>query len=266
MACSITARTYRCVPVSVTVSKKSHGQQGLGLRAQEVRPGGGGASGRGVDAGLVQDLPHRRRGDLHPEDEQFAVHAPVTPRRVLRGPGAAPGADRAHGARPAAARCGRDIAAWRRATRSRCQRSTVSGRTSSRILPHVAWEPVQQGGQQRPVGGGRTAAFVPVGVAAPRSGGAAPGSRRPCPGRSPEAAAATRTRSSRPGTPVAAAQPVIMPQRADLRRATSSSGPRRNRIATPTWADEIFGKHNTKRRHTRRDHRRPGCLLQAGPP
>ena len=36
-----------------------------------------------------------------------------------------------------------------------------------------------------------------------------------------------------------------MPQRADLRRATSSSGPRRNRIATPTWADEIFGKHNS---------------------
>jgi len=34
-----------------------------------------------------------------------------------------------------------------------------------------------------------------------------------------------------------------MPQRADLRRATSSSGPRRNRIAAPTWADEIFGKH-----------------------
>jgi hypothetical protein len=37
-----------------------------------------------------------------------------------------------------------------------------------------------------------------------------------------------------------------MPQRADLRRATSSSGPRRNRIATPTWADEIFGKHNRR--------------------
>jgi hypothetical protein len=32
-----------------------------------------------------------------------------------------------------------------------------------------------------------------------------------------------------------------MPQRADLRRATSSGGLRRNRIAAPTWADEIFG-------------------------
>jgi hypothetical protein len=32
-----------------------------------------------------------------------------------------------------------------------------------------------------------------------------------------------------------------MPQQADLRRATSLCSPRRNRIAPPTWADEIFG-------------------------
>ena len=37
-----------------------------------------------------------------------------------------------------------------------------------------------------------------------------------------------------------------MLQRADRRRATSSSGPRRNQIATPTWADRIFGKHNVR--------------------
>jgi hypothetical protein len=35
-----------------------------------------------------------------------------------------------------------------------------------------------------------------------------------------------------------------MPQRADLRRATSSSGRRRNRIAALTWADEVFGTGN----------------------
>jgi hypothetical protein len=34
-----------------------------------------------------------------------------------------------------------------------------------------------------------------------------------------------------------------MPQRAGVGRATSSSGLRRNLIATPTWADEIFDKH-----------------------
>jgi hypothetical protein len=52
-------------------------------------------------------------------------------------------------------RPGRDLAAWRRARTSRCQRSTVSGWTSSRNRhEHVAGEPVQQGGQERPVGGG----------------------------------------------------------------------------------------------------------------
>jgi len=35
-----------------------------------------------------------------------------------------------------------------------------------------------------------------------------------------------------------------MPQRACLGRAVSSSGLRRNRTVTPTWADEIFGNYN----------------------
>ena len=35
-----------------------------------------------------------------------------------------------------------------------------------------------------------------------------------------------------------------MPQRADFGSATSSCGLRRNRIATPTWVDEIFGTGN----------------------
>jgi hypothetical protein len=92
---------------------------------------------------------------------------------------------------------------------------------------------------------GRTAAgSYPAAAPAPRSGGAAPGFPRPCPGRSPEVAAVTRTRWSQPGKRVEAAQPVIMPQQADSRRATSSSGRRRNQIATPTWADEIFGTGN----------------------
>ena len=35
-------------------------------------------------------------------------------------------------------RLGRDLAAWRRASRSRCQRSTVSGRISSRNRPSTS--------------------------------------------------------------------------------------------------------------------------------
>jgi hypothetical protein len=53
-----------------------------------------------------------------------------------------------------------------------------------------------------------------------------------------------------------------MPQRADLRRATSSSGPRRNRIATPTWADEIFGKHKVSARMYLRCTCGVGCRRQ----
>ena len=89
---------------------------------------------------------------------------------------------------------------------------------------------------------GRTAAgSYPAAAPAPRSGDTAPRSPRPCPGRSPQAAAVTRTRSSHRDRPVEAAQPIIMPQQADLRTATSSCGLRRNRIATPTWADEVSG-------------------------
>ena len=59
-------------------------------------------------------------------------------------------------------RLGRDLAAWRRASRSRCQRSTVSGRTSSRNRPSTSRrEAVQQGGQERPVAGQNRGRVVP---------------------------------------------------------------------------------------------------------
>ncbi len=49
------------------------GQQDVGLGAEELCPGAGCAFGCGVDAGVGEDLPHGRGGDLHPEDEEFAV-------------------------------------------------------------------------------------------------------------------------------------------------------------------------------------------------
>src|ERR1022692_725352 len=79
--------------------------------------------------------------------------------------------------------------------------------------------------------GGTAAGSCPVAAPAPRSGGVAPRSPRPYPGRSSEEAAVTRIRSSHSDRPVEAAQPIIMPQRADLQRATSSYSLRRNRIA-----------------------------------
>ena len=59
------------------------GQQGFGLGAEEVSPGGGGAFGRRVDPGVVKDLPDGGGGRPDAEDEEFAVDAPVAPGRVL---------------------------------------------------------------------------------------------------------------------------------------------------------------------------------------
>jgi len=38
---------------------------------------------RGVDPGLLQDLPHGGGGDLDPEHEQLAVDSAVPPARIL---------------------------------------------------------------------------------------------------------------------------------------------------------------------------------------
>jgi hypothetical protein len=58
-------------------------QQRVGLRAQELRPGAGCPLRCGVEAGLLEDLPHGRRPDLDTEDQQFTVHPPVPPGGVL---------------------------------------------------------------------------------------------------------------------------------------------------------------------------------------
>ncbi len=63
--------------------EEATGQQGVGLGAEELCPGAGGAFGCGVDAGVGEDLPHGGGGDFDAEDEQFAVDAAVVPTRVL---------------------------------------------------------------------------------------------------------------------------------------------------------------------------------------
>ena len=113
------------------------GEQGIGLGAEEAGPGGGGALGCRVDPGVVEDLPHGGGGDLDAEDEEFAVDAPVAPARVLSCQAQyeqADGADGARQARATGAGSGRVAAA----SRSRCQRSTVSGRISSRNRPSTS--------------------------------------------------------------------------------------------------------------------------------
>jgi len=101
-------------------------QDRLGLGAQEQRPGWPRPPRRGIDAGLLQDLPYRRRRDSYPQPGQFAVDPAVAPAGVL----AASRRTRALMFRrvaglPVLPRL--DLAAQRRRTISRCQRKIVSG-------------------------------------------------------------------------------------------------------------------------------------------
>ena len=50
-----------------------------GLGPQERPPGLADSPGRGVDARVFENLPHRRRRDLGPQPSQLTVDAPVTP-------------------------------------------------------------------------------------------------------------------------------------------------------------------------------------------
>jgi len=146
-------------------------------------------------------------------------------------------------------RLGRDLAAWRRASRSR--RRTVSGAPaagSGRAGRGGAGAGGRPGTPGRP---GRTAAgSCPAAAAGPRSGGAAPRSPRPCPGRSRAAAAVTRTRPSHSDRTAGAARPTIMPQQARPAGRNQPPPPPETRTwQTPaatalTWADDVFGTHS----------------------
>ena len=101
----------------------------LGLGFQERPPGLPGPSVRGVDAGILEDLPHGRRRQLVAQADQLAVDAPVPPARVVPG--------HLQHQRPDGLGCpGRPRAQrrWvqRRRMRSACQRSRVRGETIRR--------------------------------------------------------------------------------------------------------------------------------------
>ncbi|MFD1046686.1 hypothetical protein ACFQ1S_14560 [Kibdelosporangium lantanae] len=79
------------------------GQQDLGLRAEELGPGAGRTFRCGVDAGVGEDLPHGRCGNLDAKDEGFAVDAAITPARVLLRQAQDQDSHRPDGARPSRA-------------------------------------------------------------------------------------------------------------------------------------------------------------------
>jgi hypothetical protein len=61
------------------------GQDCLGLRAEELRPGWSGAPRGGIDPGRVQDLPDGGGADSVAKSGEFAVDAPIPPGRILGG-------------------------------------------------------------------------------------------------------------------------------------------------------------------------------------
>jgi hypothetical protein len=59
-------------------------ENAAGLRRQELLPGRAGAAGCEADPGGVQDLPHGGGRDPVAELDEFALHAPVPPGRMVR--------------------------------------------------------------------------------------------------------------------------------------------------------------------------------------
>ena len=62
---------------------KIDGEDAAGLGGQELLPRRAGAAGCGADPGVMQDLPHRGGSDLVAELDEFALHAPVPPARIV---------------------------------------------------------------------------------------------------------------------------------------------------------------------------------------
>jgi hypothetical protein len=149
------------------------GDDAAGLSGQELLPGRAGAAGRGIDSGIVQDLPDREGGDRVAEPDQLASHSPVPPCGVLRRDADHELADRGTAARDAGG------------SRSPTCASRAAGarRAGSRVSP----------GRPHPTGTGGSAAIAPrattgrlagngpgrPGGAALRSRAAAPRARRP---------------------------------------------------------------------------------------
>ena len=182
----MTARTYRRAPVRVTVSKKSQASSASAWERRKLAQVVEVRSGAGSIPAWLEDLPHGGGGDLDAEDEQFAVDAPVAPARDSPGPGAAP-------AGGWSGRCAAGPGAWAGTwPRGGARAGRGASAAPCRAAPAAGTGRARRGGAGaagRPGTpgrlGGTAAGSCPAAVPAPRSGGAAPGSPRPCPGRSP---------------------------------------------------------------------------------
>jgi hypothetical protein len=63
-----------------------HSQEGLGLGGEELALDRTRPARRGIDTGVMQNLPHGGGGDAMAEPDQFALHPPVSPDGILNCP------------------------------------------------------------------------------------------------------------------------------------------------------------------------------------
>jgi hypothetical protein len=151
LACSITASTCSRAPDKVTVSNKSPasrapaGERRKPAHVAGLRPGAG-----SIPASCKISQTVKGGGPL-PRARQLAVHPAIPPAGILPDQPQHQDANRARGARPAPVP-GRDRRAGRRAATSRCQPSTVSGRTTTcTLLSTSLGSRCKQRRQQRPI-------------------------------------------------------------------------------------------------------------------
>ena len=84
----------RLRPVQQVDHDEVAGDDRLGLRAKELRPRRTGIPGRGrIDAGSLQDLPHRRGSDLNVQAGQLSVDPTLAPTAILPRPSQDQGPD-----------------------------------------------------------------------------------------------------------------------------------------------------------------------------
>src|SRR5947209_16478562 len=60
-----------------------YGQDSLGLGGEKLSPSGTRPARRGIEARVMENLPHGGRRDAVAEPDQLALHAPVSPGRIL---------------------------------------------------------------------------------------------------------------------------------------------------------------------------------------
>ena len=166
-----------------------------------------------------------RCGGFPTQDEEFAVDAAVLSCGVLAGQAQQQPSDRPDGSWPPATP-GRESLACRRPIRSRCQRSMVSERTSSRSLRRVSLGSRCRTAASHARSDGVNWTFSPYRCRCKTVvWWHTRGSRRLCPARSSAAAAAARACWSHRGRPVAIAQQVILAHRStSITRCIRPSG------------------------------------------